>query len=94
MDEIPLPVHEGRLWLSGKHFVGPIQAGRTTATGATTMIYLQADEIAGRYPDYAEWLHVAGDEQALWYPIPDLGAPPPAAARDLVADLRGHLGRR
>ena len=92
MDEIPLPVREGRLWLSGKHFVGPDPAGAQRATGATTVVCLcERDEIAGRYPDYAEWLRVAGDEQALWYPIPDLGAPPPAAARDLVADLRGRL---
>ena len=32
--EIPLPVRNGRLWLCGKHFIGPDPEGAMASVGA------------------------------------------------------------
>jgi protein-tyrosine phosphatase len=92
VDEVPVPLEGGRLWLCGKHFVGPDPAAALRATGATTIVCLcERHEIEARYPDYAEWLRAVAPEQAVWHPVPDLGAPSLADARVLLDDLRRRL---
>jgi len=76
VDEIPLPVGPGRLWLCGKHFVGPDPDAAMAAVGATTVLCLsEVHELSGRYPGYVAWLGVNVPRRAVWFPIPDLHAP-------------------
>jgi protein-tyrosine phosphatase len=92
VDEIPLPSSPGRLWLCGKHFIGPDPASALDRTGATTIVCLnEVDELDDRYPDYVAWLRDHGDEGAVWFPIPDLHAPPLDALRPVVQDLHRRL---
>ncbi len=89
IDEIPLP-GPGRLWLCGKHVVGPDPVGAMSRVGATTIVCLTEEhELADRYPAYVEWMR--GSEQALWVPIHDLHAPELEKARALVGLLRTRL---
>ena len=57
VDEVPLPKGPGRLWLCGKHFIGPDVEAALHRVGATTVVCLnERDELAGRYDDYVRWL--------------------------------------
>lgn len=93
IDEIPLPASvAGRLWLCGKHAIGPDPERLLEATGATTVVCLtQRSELADRYPDYVRWLDGQQPERATWFPIHDLGAPPLAEYLVLVERVRAHL---
>ena len=93
VDEIALPAAvPGRLWLAGKHAVGPDPERLLRDTGAGTIVCLnQRHELIERYPAYASWLDDERDGRALWFPIPDLDAPPVAEALGLVLDLRERL---
>ena len=94
VDEIPLPASAGRLWLCGKHFVGPDVEDAVTQVGATTVVCLnEAHEIEARYPDYVHWLRANRDERAVWSPVPDLHAPDLETAVALVELLRSRLDR-
>ena len=94
IDEIPLPGSPGRLWLAGKHHVGPDGEAVLAATGAGFVVCLnERHEIAERYPDHVRWLDDEAGHRALWWPIPDLHAPDPAEARSLVAGIRSRLDR-
>ena len=87
-DEIPLPVVTGRLWLCGKHFIAPDPERAIRATQAATVVCLnQPRELHDRYPSYVEWLRLQQDERAVWFPIPDLGAPSVHDAMVLIDDL-------
>jgi protein-tyrosine phosphatase len=89
VDEVPVP-GPGRLWLCGKHAVGPDVEAVLASTGATVVVCLnERAELVERYPAYVAWLE--RDPRALWYPVPDLHAPPLDEARALVADLRARL---
>jgi ADP-ribosyl-[dinitrogen reductase] hydrolase len=89
IDEVPLPVGPGRLWLCGKHVVGPDPDAAMQRVGATSVVCLNEEhELADRYPDYVAWLRA---NHAMWVPIPDLHAPSIPQARALVADLRAHV---
>jgi protein-tyrosine phosphatase len=91
-DEIPLPHGPGRLWLCGKHFIGPDPEDALRRTGATTVVCLnQPSEIDARYPDYVTWLEANQPDRAIWFPVHDLHAPHTDAARDLVGRLRDRL---
>lgn len=92
VDEIPLPVATGRLWLCGKHFVGPDAEAALERTGATAVVCLnERHEIADRYPDYVRWLEANRPARATWFPIPDLHAPDLDVVRPLLEDLRRRL---
>jgi hypothetical protein len=55
--EIPLPDLPGRLWLCGKHVVGPDPGGLLDRTGADTIVCLtERHELFDRYPHYVHWL--------------------------------------
>ena len=108
IDEIPLPRRAtasptdagadsaasagGRLWLCGKHVVGPDPEAALARVGATTIVCLnERDELADRYPAYVDWLTANRGARAVWFPIPDLHAPPVDAVIPLLADLQARL---
>jgi protein-tyrosine phosphatase len=89
VDEVPLP-GPGRLWLCGKHAIGPDPEAALASVGATVVVCLnERAELADRYPGYVAWLE--RDPRARWHPVPDLHAPPVDEARELVAELRVRL---
>ncbi len=98
MHEIPLPTVQGRLWLCGKHVVGPDPEGVLARTGADTIVCLtERHELNDRYPDYVTWLNQHhSHRRAVWFPVHDLHAPPFQTGKvlidDLVARLRGGDG--
>lgn len=65
------------MWLCGKRVVGPDPAAALTrARGASTIVcFNERRELLRDYPDYVAWLDTNLDGQALWWPVPDLGAP-------------------
>lgn len=82
IDEIPLPV-AGRLWLCGKHLVGPDPEAALARVDATAILcFTQRHEIEDRYPGYTTWL--TDDERGRWFPTPDLGVRPTAEYLPLV----------
>jgi hypothetical protein len=91
--EIPLPPPaSGRLWLCGKHAVGPDPDALMRRFDADTVVCLnEAPELQGRYPDYVDWLRAQPDERAIWFPIHDLHAPPFDAYLPLLDDLVRRL---
>jgi protein-tyrosine phosphatase len=92
IDEIPLPDVPGRLWLCGKHAIGPDPQALLGRVGATSVVCLtEVAELVDRYPEYVAWLRAAHAEQAVWFPIPDLHAPEAGAAVALVDDLARRL---
>lgn len=97
VDEIPLPdAVPGRLWLCGKHFIGPDPEAALAAVGADTAVCLnEAAEIDGRYPGYVDWLRANRPDRALWLPVPDMHAPGLDDAVELLDELRRriHSGR-
>lgn len=89
VDEVPLPGVPGRLWLCGKHFIGPDPEAALERTGAEVVVCCnERFELADRYPDYVAWLEAEAGARAIWFPVPDLHAPHIDAMHDLVADLR------
>ena len=93
VDELPLP-GAGRLWLAGKHYVGPDPELALSQTGATQIVCLnEAYELDDRYPDYVRWLRDNAGERAVWWPIPDLHAPPVDEVVPLLDDLLDRLRR-
>ena len=94
-DEIPLPAAVGgRLWLAGKHYVGPDADVALERTATTTIVCLnERHELADRYPAYVDWLRANAPARAVWWPIPDLHAPTIDAAGPVLADLLARLQR-
>lgn len=94
IDEIPLPgIGPGRLWLCGKHAIGPDPEGllaRVDATGAVCLN--EAHELEDRYPDYVAWLAEHAGDRAVHHPVPDLHAPPVEQLAALVEALVTRLG--
>jgi protein-tyrosine phosphatase len=75
-DEVPLPEGPGRLWLCGKHYVGPDPEAAMRRLGADRVVCLcEPHEIEQRYPGYVTWLEANAGRRAIWFPIPDLHAP-------------------
>lgn len=88
VDEVPLLGVPGRLWLAGKHFVGPDPDAALQEVGADVLVCLnEAPELADRYPHYVHWLGTHAGGRAVWQPIPDLHAPPLAEAVALLDEL-------
>lgn len=92
--EIPLdgpngrPV--GRLWLCGKHVIGPDPDGLLDRLGADAVVCLtERHELSDRYPAYVSWLE--RDPRAIWFPVHDLHAPPFDAAVSFYGSLRDRL---
>lgn len=92
IDEIPLPRAGGRLWLCGKHVVGPDPEAAMARVGATTIVCLnEVGELRSRYPHYVDWLETHRAAAAVWFPIPDLHAPPLERYLVLLDDLTARL---
>lgn len=93
IDEVPLPAGAaGRLFLCGKHLIGPDPEAVVDRVGATTVVCLiPAHELLGRYDGYVDWLRTEAGERAVWFPIADLHAPDAAAMAPLLDDLRARL---
>ena len=73
--EIPVPALVGRLWLCGKHFIGPDHAAVLQRVGASHVVCLVREgELRGRYNKYLTWLQT--NDCSTWYPIHDLSSPP------------------
>ena len=73
--EIPLPTPAGRLWLCGKHFIGPDPERALTSVNADHVVCLVHErELRDRYDGYISWLQLT--DCATWYPIHDLSSPP------------------
>jgi hypothetical protein len=94
LHEIPVDGVPGRLWLCGKHVVGPDVEAVLTRTGADTVVCLtERHELADRYPEYVAWLdtHGPAGQRAVWFPVHDLHAPPFDQGHTLVDNLAGRL---
>jgi protein-tyrosine phosphatase len=91
--EIPLPPSiAGRLWLCGKHRIGPDVEALLADVDADFVVCLtEVHELADRYPDYTAWLRANQPHHALWHPVPDFGVPSPEEARQLFAELVERL---
>lgn len=93
IDPIPLPVDvPGRLWLCGKHAIGPDHLALLAEIGgsATVVCLTERHEIADRYPAYVAWL----DDPASptrWFPIHDLHAPDPDTMERFGSELVDRL---
>lgn len=97
IDEIPLPVMSGRLWLCGKHVVAPDPESALARVAATTIVCLtRKHEIEDRYPGYVDWLHAHAPGRAIWIPTPDLAIHPLDKMRPHLDDMvsRLHDGQR
>ncbi len=94
VDEIPLPPPVGgRLWLCGKHFIGPDPEAALAHVNGTAVVCLNEPRDLERYPAYLAWLAAQPPTRLLWWPIPDLSAPPIDTALDLFGQLRTRLDR-
>jgi hypothetical protein len=106
IDELTLPAGSGRLFLCGKHVVGPDPEAaleRAGAPGGTIACLTERHELADRYPAYLEWLDRHGGRQpsatspagqsprAFWFAIPDLHAPSVERVGPFIAELRTRL---
>ena len=94
VDRVPLPAPVlGQLWLAGKHYVGPDPVAALAECGCETVVCLcESFEFEDRYPDYAAWLDSSvGADRSVWWPVPDLHAPPLESARSLVAEIARRL---
>ncbi len=87
--EIPLPsMATGRLWLCGKHAIGPNPEGLLQRVGADGVVCLNEEhELADRYPEYVTWLRTQPAHRVLWAPIPDLHAPTLEQFAPVLADI-------
>ena len=73
--EIPLPTLTGRMWLCGKHFIGPDPERVLLGVNADHVVCLVHErELRNRYYGYISWLQ--STDRATWYPIFDLSSPP------------------
>lgn len=80
------------MWLCGKHAIGPDPEMTLAEIGATTVVCLtERAELVERYPDYVAWLGAHAGGRAVWFPMPDLHAPPLADVMPLLGDLRRRL---
>ncbi|HVV34981.1 MAG TPA: dual specificity protein phosphatase family protein [Acidimicrobiales bacterium] len=93
IDEVPLPDPSwGRLWLCGKHFVGPDPEGALARTQAAAIVCLnEGYELSERYPDYVEWLVANRGGRAVWAPWPDMHAPPVEDFAAFLDTLKARL---
>ena len=90
LDQVPVHGVAGRLWLCGKHLVGPDVHAAVARVDADVVLCLnQRHELEDRYPDYVGWLRT--DPRAWWVPVPDLHAPPLDEAVPVVEALVAHL---
>lgn len=82
----------GAIWLCGKRVVSPDpEAALTRANAQAIACFQEKHEVEREHPDYADWLRSNADDRAIWFPIPDLGAPPLADAVPIVEHLASRI---
>lgn len=82
----------GRLFLCGKHHIGPdAEAVRAACGDAHVVCLVERFELEGRYDGYVEWLEANHGTNATWHPIQDLSAPHLDAAHGLYSRLTSML---
>jgi len=92
VDEIPLGSVPGRLWLCGKHAIGPDPERLLDAVQASFVVCLtERHELVDRYPAYVAWLDQHAPARAAWLPVPDLGAPPVEQFARIVGTIADRL---
>ncbi|MCU1401346.1 MAG: putative protein-tyrosine phosphatase [Acidimicrobiales bacterium] len=97
IDEIPIgPLlpdgAAGRLWLCGKHAIGPDPEALLAEVGASAVVCLTEDfELSDRYPGYVRWLDDNSGRRAILFPIPDLHAPSVDRLEPLLDTLLDRL---
>jgi protein-tyrosine phosphatase len=90
--EIPLPSGEGRLWLCGKHFIGPkVEDVLASCDNAMAVCLVQEHELHDRYPDYVDWHETHAGTRGIWFPIDDLSYPPLDNCIEFITTLTAHL---
>jgi protein-tyrosine phosphatase len=93
IDEVPLPTAlPGRLFLCGKHAIGPDHLALMDRVDATTVVCLnEMHELDDRYPEYTKWLRANLGTHAVHHPIPDMHAPTVDDLRGLIDDIHERL---
>ena len=90
--EIPIADVPGRMWLCGKHHIGPdVHGVRTRAGNATVVCLVQRGELTDRYDDYVTWLDENRNGSAIWFPVHDLSAPGVDHAAELFMEIAERL---
>lgn len=91
IDTVPVP-GGGGLSLCGKHAIAPDVHAALARCGATTVVCLvQEGELWGHWPHYVHWLRANDGNTAVWFPVPDLSAPPLEEALPLLQQLLARL---
>ena len=94
IDEIPLPNTNGRLWLCGKHVVGPDPEAALARVDATTIVCLnRRHELEDRYPGYVPWIEGNIPDRAVWCPTADLSIRPLNEMLPILHDLADRVSR-
>ena len=98
LDAVPLTApplasaSPGALWLCGKRVVAPDPGGALARASADVIVCFQeVHEVEREHPGYADWLRDHEGERALWFPIPDLAAPPLEVAVPMVEAVVDRL---
>ena len=80
----------GRLFLCGKHHIGPdVQAVLRETDGAHVVCLVERHELEHRYDGYLSWLESGGD--CTWFPVHDMSTPAMDDALVLYRRLAGML---
>lgn len=74
--EIPLDGTVGKLFLCGKHFIGPdVEAVRHDLDIHFVVCLVEEHELINRYDPYVQWHRDNAGNPSVWFPIPDLTYP-------------------
>jgi len=72
---VPLTQVPGELWLCGKHHIGSrLHEVLTDLKSPFVVCLTQEHELRDRYDSYVDWLKSKQPTDAMWFPVPDLGA--------------------
>ncbi len=76
INEIPLPGAVGKLWLCGKHFIGPkVEQVITDFNIQHVVCLVEEHELVGRYDNYIQWHRDNANNGGIWFAMPDLSYP-------------------
>lgn len=86
--EIPLDGTVGKLWLCGKHFIGPdVESVRSKLDIHYVVCLVEEHELVDRYDPYVQWHRDNAGNPSVWFPIHDLTYP----AFDDVIEFVEHV---
>ena len=95
INDVSVPGLAGRLWLCGKHVIGPdVEATMLRVAADHVVCLVREHELEGRYDQYVEWLKIETrqtETRATWYPIHDLSSPPLAEILPLYRDVADRV---